>query len=35
MDGKSFAEALERAIEKSKAPLPLPAPKTIEHSLLN
>src|SRR5262249_43156641 len=30
VDGnKSFAEALERAIERSKAPLPLPAP-TIE-----
>jgi hypothetical protein len=31
VDGnKSFAEALERAIERSKGPLPLPAP-TIEH----
>jgi hypothetical protein len=30
MGGKSFAEAPERAIERSKAPLPLPAP-TIEH----
>jgi hypothetical protein len=30
MSGRSFAEALERAIERSKAPLPLPAPKTIE-----
>jgi hypothetical protein len=28
--GGSFAERLERAIERSKAPLPLPA-KTIEH----
>ena len=30
MDGKSFSEALERAITRSKSPLPLPAP-TIEH----
>jgi hypothetical protein len=27
MDGKTFAQALERAIERSKAPLPLPAPR--------
>src|SRR5215469_12576095 len=32
MSGQSFAEALERAIRRSEAPLPLPAPKTIEHS---
>jgi len=32
MSGQSFAEALERAIKRSEAPLPLPAPKTIEHS---
>jgi hypothetical protein len=32
MSGQSFAEALERAIKRSEAPLPLPAPnKTIEH----
>jgi hypothetical protein len=30
MDEKSFAAALERAIERSKKPTPLPAP-TIEH----
>src|SRR6516162_7611358 len=30
MSGQSFAEALERAIERSKKPIPLPA-KTIEH----
>jgi hypothetical protein len=30
MNEKSFAAALERAIERSKKPLPLPA-KTIEH----
>jgi hypothetical protein len=30
MGGKCFAEALERAIERSKAP----APKTIEHDPL-
>jgi hypothetical protein len=32
-DGKSFAEMLERAIERSKQPS-LPAPKTIEHEPL-
>ena len=32
MNGQDFASALERAIERSKKPLPLPAPKTIEHS---
>jgi hypothetical protein len=32
MDGKSFAEALERAIQRSKSPLALNAPKVIEHS---
>jgi hypothetical protein len=32
MNGKSFAEALDRAIAGSKSPLPLSAPKTIEHS---
>ena len=31
MDGKSFAEALDRAIERSKAPLALNAPAVIEH----
>jgi hypothetical protein len=31
MNGQDFATALEWAIE-SKSPLPLPAPKTIEHS---
>ena len=30
MDGKSFAAALERAIERSKSPLMLNPPKTIE-----
>jgi hypothetical protein len=30
-DGTSFAAQLERAIERSKAPLPLPAPTVIEH----
>jgi hypothetical protein len=31
-DGQSFAEALERAIKRSEAPLPLPAPgPVIEH----
>jgi hypothetical protein len=30
MNGQDFASALERAIQRSKAPLPLPAP-TIEH----
>jgi hypothetical protein len=33
MDGKSFAEALERAIERSKGPLMLNAP-TIEYEEL-
>jgi hypothetical protein len=28
---KSFPEALDRCIERSKQPVPLPAPKTIEH----
>ena len=31
MNGQDFASALERAIERSRSPLPLPAPKTIEH----
>jgi len=31
MDGKSFAEALDRAIQRSKAPLALNAPAVIEH----
>jgi hypothetical protein len=31
MNGQDFASALERAIRRSKSPLPLPAPKTIEH----
>jgi hypothetical protein len=31
MSGQSFAEALDRAIKRSEAPLPLPGPKTIEH----
>jgi hypothetical protein len=31
MNGQDFASALERAIERSKKPLPLPAPKTIDH----
>ena len=31
MDGQSFAEALERAIARSKAPLALNAPAVIEH----
>jgi hypothetical protein len=31
MNGQDFASALERAIQRSKAPLPLPAPKVIEH----
>src|SRR6516164_4831376 len=30
MNGQDFASALERAIQRSKSPLPLPAP-TIEH----
>jgi hypothetical protein len=30
MDGKTFAEALERAIERSKGPVMLNSPKTIE-----
>ena len=34
MSGQSFAEALERAIIRSKQPVPLPAPKTIEHEPL-
>jgi hypothetical protein len=31
MSGQSFAEALERAIARSKAPLALNSPTTIEH----
>jgi hypothetical protein len=31
MNGQDFASALERAIQRSKQPLPLPSPKTIEH----
>ena len=31
MDGKSFAEALDRAIARSRAPLALNAPAVIEH----
>jgi hypothetical protein len=31
MDGKTFAEALERAIERSKGPVMLNSSKTIEH----
>src|SRR5262245_34206468 len=31
MNGNDFASALERAILRSKSPLPLPAPNTIEH----
>ena len=31
MSGNDFASALERAILRSKSPLPLPAPNTIEH----
>jgi hypothetical protein len=31
MNGHDFASALERAIERSKKPLPLPPPKVIEH----
>jgi len=31
MNGQDFASALERAIQRSRQPLPLPAPKTIEH----
>jgi hypothetical protein len=34
MDGKSFAEALERAIERSKSPPPLLNAPTIEHEEL-
>lgn len=35
LDGKSFAEALERCIERSKSPAPLlNGPKTIEHEEL-
>src|SRR6516165_9889488 len=30
MNGNDFASALERAIQRSKAPLPLPSP-TVEH----
>jgi hypothetical protein len=32
IDGLSFADALERCIARSQAPLPLPAPTVIEHS---
>ena len=31
MNGQDFASALERAIQRSKMHLPLPAPKVIEH----
>jgi hypothetical protein len=31
LNREGFAEALDRAIKRSEAPLPLPAPKTIEH----
>jgi hypothetical protein len=31
MDGKSFAEALDRAIARSKSPLALNSPAVIEH----
>jgi hypothetical protein len=31
MNGQDFASALERAIQRSKAPLALNSPKTIEH----
>ena len=31
MNGQDFASALERAIQRSKQPLTLPGPKTIEH----
>ena len=31
INGNDFASALERAIQRSRQPLPLPAPKTIEH----
>jgi hypothetical protein len=32
MNGQDFASALERAIQRSQSPLPLPAPgPTIEH----
>src|SRR3974377_2312907 len=31
MDGKSFAEAIDRAIARSKAPLALNSPAVIEH----
>jgi hypothetical protein len=35
MDGKTFAEALERCLERSKSPPPLlNGPKTIEHEEL-
>ncbi len=34
MDGKSFAEALERCIERSQNPPMLNSPKTIEHEEL-
>ena len=30
-DGKTFAEALDRCIERSKGPVMLNSPKTIEH----
>jgi len=31
MNGNDFASALERAIQRSRQPTPLPAPKVIEH----
>ena len=31
MNGQDFASALERAIQRSRQPLPLSASKTIEH----
>jgi hypothetical protein len=34
MDGKTFAEALDRAIERSKGPVLLNSPKTVEHEEL-
>ena len=34
MDGKSFAEALDRAIQRSRSPLALSAPAVIEHDPL-
>ena len=33
LNGQDFASALERAIQRSRQPLPLSAPKTIEHDL--